>query len=386
MIFPLYQHDVFGYATGIALAVGIGFGFGLALERAGFGKAMNLVAQFYGDDMRVFKVMFTAIVTNLVGLGVLAGLGVVELGALKIPGTFLAPQLVGGLLLGVGFVVSGYCPGTAFVGAASGRVDAVFSLVGVVAGTLLFGFAWPWVEGFYGATDYGTITFVDVTGIPWPVLAGAVAVIAGVGFLGAEVAERWLATRRGTTAPEADSPARNTVFLGVGVAAVAGLATLALPEPVEAQPIASVDHIDGTALASQLVENPLAIWLVDVRAPGVCEASRIPGAVCAPADDVPAFLASLPPTRRVVVYGGAEPIDPGALFSPITVLDGGYPAFAAAALTAPVASINARPAAADDFELHRALYAKFAGVQVAAAPARPAVVTVKKAGKKGGGC
>ncbi len=57
--------------------------------------------------------------------------------------TFLWPMLVGGLLLGVGFIISGYCPGTSLVAAASGAVDGMLAFVGVVIGSVLFGMAYP---------------------------------------------------------------------------------------------------------------------------------------------------------------------------------------------------------------------------------------------------
>ena len=138
---PLYAFDSFGYPTAMALATLLGVGFGFVLERAGFGRAAVLAAQFYGRDNRVLKVMFTAIATATVGLGLLGGVGLVELGALSIPGTWLGASVGGGLLLGAGFVVSGYCPGTALVATGSGNVDGIWSIGGVMVGALAFAVA-----------------------------------------------------------------------------------------------------------------------------------------------------------------------------------------------------------------------------------------------------
>ena len=112
MIFPLYAQDFFGYFTGLLFGTLIGFCFGFVLERSGFGQAPVLAAQFYLTDTRVLKVMFTGIVTALLGMTLLSGLGVLDFSKVTVPETFLWPQLVGGLLLGIGFIVSGYCPGT----------------------------------------------------------------------------------------------------------------------------------------------------------------------------------------------------------------------------------------------------------------------------------
>ena len=111
-LLPLYPHDVFGFPTGLLLGTLIGFAFGFVLERAGFGNAKNLAAQFYLTDTRVLKVMFSAIATACAGIGLLSGFGVLDLSLLTVPETFLGPHVVGGLLLGIGFIVSGYCPGT----------------------------------------------------------------------------------------------------------------------------------------------------------------------------------------------------------------------------------------------------------------------------------
>ncbi|MFO0744702.1 MAG: YeeE/YedE thiosulfate transporter family protein [Myxococcota bacterium] len=168
---PVYQSGGFDETVAMALATLIGVAFGFVLERSGFGRADVLSAQFFGTDMRVLKVMFTAIATVVLGIGVLAGTGVLDVGALVIPETFLGPQLVGGLLLGVGFVISGYCPGTAVVAAGSGHVDGLWSLGGVMLGALLFGAVYPLVEGFYTSGGMGVVTFPISSASPgrcWP--------------------------------------------------------------------------------------------------------------------------------------------------------------------------------------------------------------------------
>jgi uncharacterized membrane protein YedE/YeeE len=116
-------------------AIVLGFLFGFSLERAGFGNARKLAAQFYLYDMTVFKVMFTAILVAMVGLYSLNGLGLVDMSMMWINPTFMWAQVIGGFLLGVGFILSGLCPGTSVVSAASGRIDAVVAFVGIFIGT-----------------------------------------------------------------------------------------------------------------------------------------------------------------------------------------------------------------------------------------------------------
>lgn len=175
------------------IALGIGLGFGFALERAGFGRADHLAAIFYGRDFRVLRVMFTAIVTCAVGLYLLDAVGWLPLGSLRLLETFLAPQLVGGVLLGLGFILGGYCPGTSLVGAASGKVDALLFLVGLLAGTFLFSLTSPWTEAFQlrGSLDF--VLLPDLLHLPRLVTVALVLLMA----LGAFRLARWVERRVG---------------------------------------------------------------------------------------------------------------------------------------------------------------------------------------------
>jgi len=98
----------FSLMTYLGMAVLLGFLFGFVLERAGFSSALKLTAQFYFKDFAVLKVMFTAIVVAMLGIVFLSLVGWLNMGQVYVPATFLWPQLVGGLLLGAGFIVGGY--------------------------------------------------------------------------------------------------------------------------------------------------------------------------------------------------------------------------------------------------------------------------------------
>jgi len=108
MFAPLSQMDFFGEITGFVFAFLIGIGFGFILERAGFGSAKKLAAQFYFRDMTVFKVMFTAIVVAMIGIYYLNAFGWLDIELIFINPTYIWAQLLGGLLLGFGFVIGGY--------------------------------------------------------------------------------------------------------------------------------------------------------------------------------------------------------------------------------------------------------------------------------------
>ncbi len=136
---PLYLVDAFGYGTSLWVALGVGILFGFVLERAGFGDSRNLTNIFYFRDMRVLKVMFSAMVTAMVGLIVLSWIGLFDYSMLldsSLLQTYLWPQLVGGILFGLGFLIGGYCPGTSAVGIVSGKLDALVYMLGMIAGHL----------------------------------------------------------------------------------------------------------------------------------------------------------------------------------------------------------------------------------------------------------
>ena len=146
--------------------------------------------------MTVFKVMFTAIVTAMLGVTYLSWIGFLDLSLVYLVPTNLLPQVVGGVILGVGFVVGGYCPGTACVGIATGRIDALVLFVGIFAGVFGFSELYPFVSGFYNSTPMGQLTLSQVTGLPYGLLVFAVVLMALGGFVGAEWVEKRMAARK----------------------------------------------------------------------------------------------------------------------------------------------------------------------------------------------
>jgi len=164
-MFPLSAYNEFSLATELALALVLGAGFGFALERAGFGSARKLTAVFYLYDMAVVKVMFTAVVTTLVGLALLSGAGLFDMGEIYLETTNWTAQIVGGLLFGAGFVIGGYCPGTTIAAIATGRKDGMVFALGMLAGVLAYAELTPGLDDWYKATASGVITLPQATGI-----------------------------------------------------------------------------------------------------------------------------------------------------------------------------------------------------------------------------
>ena len=177
---PLYKFGWFGFMYSLQMAVLIGFLFGFVLERSGFGNPRKLVAVFYLRDFAVLKVMFTAIVVCLVGLLYFSVLGWIDLSRVYLLPTYIWPQIVGGLILGVGFVMGGYCPTTSVVATVSGKLDGLIFVVGMIIGSVVFAELFPLFQGFYKSGSMGAVRLSDVLHIPHGIIALLVCVMAVV--------------------------------------------------------------------------------------------------------------------------------------------------------------------------------------------------------------
>lgn len=178
--------STFGF---VLLSLLIGFFFGFFLERAGFSSAKKLTDQFYFKDFSVLKVMFTAIIVAMLGIAYFSFLGWLNFGQIYVPGTFVWPQLFGGLLLGGGFILGGYCPGTSVVAAAIGKIDGLLFVAGVALGTFGFGFVVSGIKSFYLSGSLGALTIPQWLNVNTGVVALAVTLIAVGAFWAAEKSE-----------------------------------------------------------------------------------------------------------------------------------------------------------------------------------------------------
>jgi uncharacterized protein len=186
--FPLDQ--ALGEGGSLVAALGIGVAFGVTLEQAGLGSARKLAGQFYLTDFTVLKVMFSAIVTAMLGLFWLGRLGVVDLTRVYVPETYVVPQLAGGLVFGLGFVLAGLCPGTSCVAAATGRGDGAMVVAGMFSGVLLTGVLFAPLERFANSTALGVRTLPNLLHVSYGMTALLVVVLALGAFRIAERLER----------------------------------------------------------------------------------------------------------------------------------------------------------------------------------------------------
>jgi uncharacterized membrane protein YedE/YeeE len=191
MTAPFFEYGLFGESASLVVALVIGIAFGWFLERSGMGSARKLAGQFYLRDLTVFKVMFTAIVTALLGVFWLGWVGVLDVSRIYVPETWILPQLVGGLVFGAGFAMAGLCPGTSCVAAATGRIDGLAVVLGMFAGVFGTGLFFGRLADFYASTPRGTYTLPALFGTSYGVVVFVIVAVALLGFRAAD----WLEAR-----------------------------------------------------------------------------------------------------------------------------------------------------------------------------------------------
>jgi thiosulfate/3-mercaptopyruvate sulfurtransferase len=306
MISTFFGQDGLGSNAALALSLLLGFGFGVALEQAGFGSSRRLAGIFYFRDMTVLRVMFTAMVTAMLGLQLALALGVVSAEQIYFLPTIYGAQIVGGLLFGVGFVLSSWCPGTAAVGLASGRLDALIFLGGAALGSILFNELYGVVGLLASWGDSGVNFAWAALGVSGPMFALLFAAVAVAAFWGSE----WIEKRVAGAGPYLGSPFLKA-FSVVILAAAFGVAML--PPAPSARPAAATetgllqaieageDHIEPDELADRLMAGDAALLLADIRTPNEFAAFHIRGAVNVAAD-LPAFLAPHKNKGTIVLY------------------------------------------------------------------------------------
>ncbi len=170
----------------IEMAAVVVFGalFGYFLEVSGLGSPKKLNAQFVLKDWSVFKVMFTSIVVAAIGLWILDMMWLIEFSTFRIPTTFFWAMLIGGALLGIGLNIGGYCPGTSVVGLFSGRIDALFFMIGMIIGVLLFAIFFEFIKPLYlSAEGPEGQTLSELIHLPTWTIVIILFILAVVGFL-----------------------------------------------------------------------------------------------------------------------------------------------------------------------------------------------------------
>ncbi len=193
---PFDMYATLGHVGGALINILVGAGFGFALERAGFGNSLNLAAQFYFRNMRVLKVMFTAIVTAMLLIFWANALGLVDYEKVWVNPTYMWPGILGGIIFGIGFVIGGYCPGTALVSMATLKIDGILYVAGLCIGMFFFGETIDGFRAFWEHSGFlGRLTIQDWLGVSAGTAAFIVVLMAIGMFIAAEKTEAYFAKK-----------------------------------------------------------------------------------------------------------------------------------------------------------------------------------------------
>lgn len=159
--------------TTIILAIVIGGLFGFTLDRIGATNPGYIIRMLNLSNLHLLKTIMLAIGTAsvLMFAGIL--IGFVDPGHLSVKGAY-SGVFVGGLLLGAGFAIAGYCPGTSVTAAATGRKDALFFVFGGLIGAAAYMLAYGAIKttGLLDAIGGGKATLGAISETKYPSLIG----------------------------------------------------------------------------------------------------------------------------------------------------------------------------------------------------------------------
>ena len=269
--------DLIGNELNFVVALFIGVAFGFILEQAGFSTSKKLVGLFYGYDFTVLRVFFTAGVTAMLGVIALGHFGLLDVSLIYINPTFLWSALIGGFIMGLGFVVGGFCPGTSFCAAAIGKIDAMIFIAGSFIGVLIFAEGYPLFEELYKAEYWGYARIFDTVGMSQGQFAFLLTTAALFVFWATTLVENkvnaCLPAGREKSNPEF-RPLK--LYMGLtGIAFIIGFSAFFLPDVKEVylKEVEDVSYVNSykikfmTAdeLAFRILDNDKSIQIIDVR-------------------------------------------------------------------------------------------------------------------------
>jgi hypothetical protein len=276
----------------------IGFGFGYVLELSGFGNSKKLAAQFYFKDLTVLKVMFGAIVTAMVLIFLSSAIGILDFNLVYVPETYLWPGLLGGVIMGFGFIIGGFCPGTSVVSAATFKIDGILFLLGALFGVFAFGETEQYFDSFWHSSYFGRLTLMDVFHLPTGVVVLLVVLMALFMFWGAEQLERLIGKRDIRREPRLR-------YAGAGALIVVALVVLVLGQPDAADRWARIASAKEASLAAREVQihpgellasradDKLNVLMLDVRPEADYNLFHLDGARHVPLDQLVAIVPEL---------------------------------------------------------------------------------------------
>ncbi len=314
---PLIPQGFVNADLNLFFAFIIGLGFGYVLEQAGFSSSRKLAGVFYGYDFVVLRVFFTAAITAMIGLLFFGYLGWIDWNLLYINPTFLWSAIVGGAIMGFGFILGGFCPGTSLTGAVIGKIDAMFFIGGMFIGIFIFGEFYETFQPIYTGAFLGNVFVYDSLGISRDAFAMLLIVVALAAFIITQIIEDKV-----NDTPELVKKERPSYWIPSAVMIAGGLLLLLLP----AQPrsswhevstdkilttISNQQHLTGIDEVAYSIINgkEIPVLLIDVRDAEDFARFSLPGAVNIPLDQIleHRYESTLrTPDQKIVFYSNSN--------------------------------------------------------------------------------
>lgn len=276
----------------LVIAFFLGIGFGFALEQAGFSSTKKLVGLFYGNDFTVLRVFFTAGITAMAGVLLLGHYGMLDLDIIYVNPTFLNSAIIGGVIMGAGFIIGGFCPGTSVAALAIGKLDALAFIGGAILGVFAFNESFPWLEETYRANNMGQIRiseFFGMSNIAFGFILAAIAV-------GAFVATWFIENKVNKRKASISKTLRNNYALAAAGLFIVLTIVAFLPSKqdiinmriaeAKRQQTCVFKEMSADKLASEIVNKYYTLNVIDVRSSEEFEAFHLPMAINVPFDEI----------------------------------------------------------------------------------------------------
>lgn len=274
----------------IALLLGIGFGF--ILEQAGFSSTKKLVGLFYGYDFTVLRVFFTAGITAMAGVLLLGHYGLLDLDVIYVNPSFVKSAILGGAIMGVGFIIGGFCPGTSVCALAIGKLDAFAFVFGSILGVFAFIEGFPLLENVYNSANLGQVKISSYLGMSDILFAFIMVSVAVMAF----VATWYIENRVNGRNHIIGQSLRNKYVWAVAALFAVLLIVAFIPGKYDIinmriaeqkrQQTCVFKEISADRLADDIVNKYYTLNVIDVRSPGEFEKFHLPTAINIPFDDM----------------------------------------------------------------------------------------------------
>jgi hypothetical protein len=273
--------DIISDELNLVVALLLGIAFGFVLEQAGFSSSRRLAGLFYGYDFTVLRVFFTAAMTAMLGVMILGHLGYLDTDIIYVNPMFLGPAIVGGAIMGVGFILGGYCPGTSVCAAAIGKKDGIAFIIGGLLGVLVFGELFPLYNDFYASGAMGPLKVSDALGIPQGVFAMLLILVAVGAFAVTTRIEKMV--NPGT--PARTWPARRHAIAAAGLLVFVPDRKASLLREIQTgdfQRGHPLHMMSADELAFRIIDRDPRLMIVDVRTLADSCITVLPGSVKMP--------------------------------------------------------------------------------------------------------